>query len=216
MRWLLLIAGLLLAGCTGSSGNECDAETPCAFGSTCIDGFCVEAQCATSDQCPMEHYCTDSRQCTPGCEGDGDCLPGYQCDLDEATCVEAACEDSHVDCGFRQYCNTATGECYDAGGDFCKPCEPDNDDCGAGNICWAGYCAVNCDGDRECPSGFQCAPFTDGTGNVVTYQCITYCWLYDDYEDDAFLQAPDVKGALPLQPEPGTDPRELLGTPEAP
>jgi len=197
IRWVLP-ALILLAGCKPKF--ECDEETPCEFGSTCVFGFCEEVACATSQQCPIENYCDPvSRQCVEGCEEHTDCLAGSVCDTDEGVCVEAECENTSTDCGYKEYCNSSTGDCYAAGGDFCKPCEPQDDECGSGNICWAGYCGVNCEGGRECPSGFECAPFTDDVGNIVTYQCITYCWLYEGYTPGAFVKPPDLKGPFVLE-----------------
>jgi hypothetical protein len=207
---VLLVVGL--GGCTNKF--ECDAETPCDFGYTCLAGFCEESACATSAQCPMEQHCDSNRKCVPGCENSGDCYPGFYCETDSGECLEEACVDSHVDCGYREYCNPATGECYDAGGDFCKPCEPEEDNCAAGNLCWAGYCAVSCDEGRECPSGFECALFVNEVGLPVGNYCITYCWLYEDYEPGSFATAPPVESPLPVAPE--VDPTDLLPAPEGP
>lgn len=205
------LLALFLVGCNGDR-FECAADNPCDFGFTCVAGFCEEVACATSAQCPIEHFCNSSRECVEGCEVDDDCKPGFSCS-DEGECVQDACEDTSVDCGYKEFCNSATGECYDAGGDFCRPCEPNGDDCGTDNICWAGYCAVNCDGNRECPSGFQCVPFTDNTGNIIAFQCITYCWLYEGYEPGNFSAvAPNHPGALPLECD---DAELLLGYPES-
>lgn len=204
---------LVAFGTAGSCGPnyDCDANTPCDFGFTCIQGYCQEVACATSQQCPIEHYCNDNRACAPGCQNDDDCYPGFACDTDIGQCEEEDCIESSVDCGYREFCNTATGDCYDAGGDFCRPCEPEADDCASGNICWAGYCAVSCDGGHECPSGFQCATFVDETGNPVGNWCITYCWLYEGYDPGSLAQPPSGNITLPI--EYYGDPAELLGEP---
>ena len=184
--------GLLgwVAACTGPE-LECSEAEACGFGETCVEGTCVEAGCATSAQCDMEFYC-NNRVCVPGCEGDDDCYPGSECDREQGVCVESRCVETSVDCGFREFCNTATGDCYDAGGNYCKPCDADNQtaDCGEDNYCLAGYCGVDCSGGRECPSGFECYPFGDEFGNVITFQCFTYCWLYEDYDPGAFSLLP--------------------------
>jgi hypothetical protein len=44
---------------------------------------------------------------------------------------------------------------------------------------------VTCEVEDDCPSGFTCVGVTDGTGNLITHQCITYCWLYITDEGDA-------------------------------
>ncbi len=191
---------------------ECSAETPCPFGETCVGGFCQEVACATSAQCPVDHFCTVGRQCVPGCEVDGDCAAGFVCDAEEAACVEADCQDTRTDCGYKEYCNAATGECYTAGGDFCKTCTRRADDCAPGNVCWGGYCAVNCDNGRECPSGFDCLPFVDEVGNVVGNYCITYCWQFEGYAPGSFARGPEDAGPLPLECDED-EARELLPPP---
>lgn len=192
---------LLFAVLTGCGGFECDEETPCNFGETCVDGTCRESACATSAQCPIETYCAPSRRCEPGCEADADCQAGYRCNnsTTPGTCEQKPCESSHVDCGFREFCNQGTGECYDAGGQYCKPCEPESvtTDCGADGICYGGYCAPDCAGGRECPSGFDCVPFVNDAQQIVAWRCFTYCWLYEDYDPGSFVLPPQGGGPAP-------------------
>jgi hypothetical protein len=174
MRFLLLF----LLGCTGAD-PECSEDIPCDFGSVCVDGTCEAQSCATSEQCGIEQYC-DNSTCVDGCEADSDCRFGDTCDQTAHTCGTAGCTDTRLDCGFGEFCSPA-GECYDAGGYFCAPCE-ENGDCGGnGNMCLnGGYCGVTCEGDSDCPGGFDCVPVSDFNGNVVSNQCFTYCWLYED------------------------------------
>lgn len=174
-----MLAVLALFGCPEpvGVGNECAEERPCGWGETCQNGFCRSGRCATSAQCPIESYC-EGDTCVPGCRADTDCGPGTRCDLAESACVETACQDTQVDCAFGEYCDTTTGSCYDAGEQFCRPCETDAT-CGEGNVCYANYCGVDCN-DRECPAGFDCLPLYDTFGNVRTFQCITYCWMFLD------------------------------------
>jgi hypothetical protein len=214
MRSALGVMAVVLASCGGGgSGSSvaCDEDGSCAFGESCVEGVCVEASCNTSIQCPMEHYCGNGRTCEPGCEDNDDCYPGDRCDIDLGSCVSEGCNETAVDCGFREFCNVANGECYDAGNQYCQPCS-DDDECGDGNFCWAGYCGVDCT-YNECPGGFQCYPVDSygnitalELGNVFTYQCLTYCWLYEDYDPGSFLVGED--GArepwptLPTSPAP--------------
>lgn len=167
----------LLVGCPSPErgGNECAAERPCGWGETCVNGFCEAGRCATSAQCPIESYC-DRGSCRFGCRADTDCGPGTRCDVAESACVPNACQDTRVDCGFGEYCDTTTGVCFDAGEAFCQPCQ-NASVCGEGNVCFAGYCGVDCN-DMECPAGFDCLPFYDGFGNIRTFQCVTYCNLW--------------------------------------
>lgn len=172
-----LVLGLLV-GCPDPDrgGNECSAEKLCGWGETCDNGFCVSGRCATSAQCPVETYCEDDA-CVPGCLADTDCGPGTSCDQVTRECVQNACQDTQIDCGFREYCDTTTGTCFDAGEQFCRPCEEDSQ-CGEGNRCFADFCGVDCN-DRECPAGFDCIGLSDSEGNTTSFQCITYCWLYE-------------------------------------
>jgi hypothetical protein len=186
--FLCLVALVALPAC--STESECSDEVACPFGEVCIGGSCQSGSCSTSSDCPIEHFCKN-RTCTAGCESSRDCVPGNACN-DKGECVAEPCKDTHTDCGFREYCDVQSGECYDAGRQYCKPCDRDNSeaDCGEGNVCFANYCGVNCSEDRSCPSGFQCYPLENSDGAIETWQCITYCWLYEDYEPGAAAKAP--------------------------
>lgn len=191
----VLGAWLVFGGC--GRRYECDLNRPCeGFGETCIEGACVAGVCATSAQCAMESHC-DDRQCKAGCAEPNDCYPGDTCDLALGECVSAACTNTGVDCGYREFCDQGSGDCYDAGENYCSFCNNDAE-CGGGNLCLSHYCGVDCSGGRECPSGFDCYAFGDNFGNVTAYQCFTYCWLYEGYEPGSFsmtppAQAPDIQ-----------------------
>jgi len=195
----LLTAVLVLTACKAHPKPVCDEQTPCGIGQSCKLGQCVEERCANSSQCPMESYCYQG-DCLPGCTEEDDCYPGSTCDVENQTCIAEQCTDTQVDCGFKQFCNTATGECYDAGGQYCKFCNEDAE-CGDGNVCYAHYCGVDCSGGQECPEGFECIPFQDTSGNIVTYQCFTYCWLYEDYDPGSFATAPPPGISMTLDHE---------------
>lgn len=181
---MILVLLATLHAC-GGSDPECSEEVACGFNETCVAGKCVSHACSTSDQCGMEEYCHKGT-CASGCERDEDCYPGDVCDSGSASCATAACTDTRVDCAFQQFCNTGNGECYDAGGYYCRACQDDGDCGGNGNLCLnlgnaqTDYCGVTCVSDTDCPNGYTCAGVGDGEGNVIAYQCITYCWLYDE------------------------------------
>jgi hypothetical protein len=141
----------------------------------------------------MENLC-ENGTCTSGCGEDADCYPGDSCG-EAGACEPKDCTDTRLDCGFKQFCNEFSGECYDAGGYYCKPCNDELDCGGNGNYCTSsGYCGVTCETDTDCPSGFQCYAFVDGAGDVQFYQCYTACWVYADHITG------DVIPGFPVQP----------------
>lgn len=178
--WVL--AFLVLGGC--GSKPECDAVTPCSFGASCVEGVCVTAGCATSAQCGMEQHCEAGR-CLPGCDLDSDCYAGQSCD--QGTCVTAACTDTHLDCAYKQFCNQASGECYEAAGFYCTSCD-DDEDCGGGsNLCLSsGTCGVYCRDGSDCPAAFDCMPVVDINGNIVSYACLADCEAWEDFDPNDF------------------------------
>jgi hypothetical protein len=218
MRLLLVFFTMFVVACGGRT-FECSADQPCSgFRETCVDGACVSRGCSSNLDCPMEQVCSN-RTCEPGCASDRDCYPGDVCNVVDGECEPRGCIDTHVDCNFKQFCNSLTGECYDAGGVYCRPCHPANriNDCNGGdpngtNQCWNRHCTVDCSNGRECPSGFECFPFGDSSGNITTWQCLTYCWLYDDVPSSEWVPAPpNDGGVLPIDPECGPEAYLPLG-----
>ena len=176
--------------------SQCDEATPCGFGEVCVDGLCASKGCATSAQCGMEEYC-DGGACTAGCAADSDCFPGDACDAATSSCKAAECRDTQLDCDFKEYCDYATGDCYEASGYNCSRCADDSDCGGNGNLCLSfgangSYCSVSCEAESDCPAGFTCSTVTDSTGNPISAQCITYCWLYEDVDGGAPPFVPPV------------------------
>ena len=169
-----MIWWLLLACRPAGVANDCTEDRPCDWGQVCVEGTCVQGSCATSAQCPIEHFCF-ADVCYPGCRADTDCSHGFHCDTELGTCEADRCEDTQIDCAFGEYCDTTTGTCFDAGEQFCRPCQR-SVQCGENNRCWNNHCGVDCN-DRECPAGFDCSPFRDAFGNIETYQCVAYCEL---------------------------------------
>jgi hypothetical protein len=204
-----MIWAILLMACDPEV--ECDAETACEFGSVCVEGFCEEIPCATSAQCEPGQFCAD-RACQEGCQEDSDCLPGTICNTDVQECVDRGCRDTQLDCSWGEFCNQASGECYDAGGYYCKSCA-DNSDCGDdGNMCVGiggdNVCGVECADDADCPAGFGCLGVSESlTGPIISYQCLTYCWLGD--ESDDWSKAPPRPVAVDIGPILPTCPTDL-------
>ncbi len=199
---ILLSAGLLV-GC--DEGPECAEDSPCPFGSVCVEGTCEARYCATSAQCEMQQYCADG-VCTEGCADDGDCYPGETCDIELAECVPQGCSDTQRDCAYKEFCDTSSGECFQASGYYCQECGGDADCGGNDNTCYGGYCAPTCSTDEDCPAAFTCVPFVDLSGNIQYYGCYTYCWLFEDGDYSEIEAERSAAVAVPLD--------ELLGIPE--
>lgn len=212
MKVLALIGTLFALGACATP-DQCSENVPCGFGETCTDGVCIAPSCASSAQCDMEQYCSAGK-CTPGCAEDADCYPGEACNLDTLECEASDCRNSQLDCDYKEFCNTATGDCYEASGYYCGACA-DDDDCGGnGNIClgWGShgdFCGVTCEVESDCPASFTCIQVSDATGNPVGAQCVTYCWLY---EDDA-AAPPQGMPALPSHIQLGPDDEVCLQEP---
>lgn len=159
------IAGMLLWSCRGPPCGECE------LGQICVDGTCLVRTCSTSTQCPLDFHCTPLGDCAPGCVQDSDCGAAESCEAGQ--CAPRACEDTRLDCDYRQRC--VEGACVDAGAAYCAPCRVDGD-CGEGNLCWAGeWCGVDCASGPECPAGFECVPVEhEGQDRQV---CMAACWM---------------------------------------
>lgn len=217
---LLLTAVLaVLTGCQQEVG-ECSETVPCGAFETCVDGTCQAKSCSSSIDCGMKSYC-EVGECKGGCQSNDDCYPGQVCDLENGSkgvgsCVEGACRDTSLDCGFGEFCDPASGDCYPASGYYCSDCR-DDDDCGGnGNLCLGfgangNFCGVTCDTTSDCPAGYDCVPVSDGNGNIITNQCLTYCWLY--ITDSRGPDAPEGLGESPVDPPEALP--ELKATPVA-
>jgi hypothetical protein len=195
LRTLLLLLflpllALVACGDDDETAVTCVETTECAFGESCLDGVCTARSCATSAGCPIASFC-DAGSCTQGCQNTDDCYPDQTCT--DGSCKARGCRDTSLDCAFGELCDLATGECYPANNNYCKPCvagSSDAEQCGSvANIClgWGQYgdfCGVECAQTTDCPAGYDCIPVGEN-GNVITKQCITYCWLYTDDDSRA-------------------------------
>lgn len=174
-----------LSGCRDEKVIECSETEACPGFGRCVDGTCEAKRCGTDADCGMEAFC-DSGECAQGCRADDDCYPGDFCD--GGSCAAAGCRNTSLDCDFNEFCDVATGECYEASGYYCRPCDAnssDPDQCGTeDNVClnlgggYGAFCGVECNTEADCPASYTCIGITDSQGNVFTQQCVTYCWLY--------------------------------------
>jgi hypothetical protein len=151
---------------TGSCIEPCDSAADCPAPAECVDRRCrVPGGCLTSVDCEeAETFCdVATNRCVPGCEVDEDCLDGFR------ECVSGRCQlkgcRGAFSCAFGQFCTIETGQCVDAGPEYCATCnEREVDSCGARSVCGAleeggpGYCFVACsdDIDNLCPQGYGC------------------------------------------------------------
>lgn len=199
----LLLPALLLVGCEKKVVGDCSEDQPCEGFATCVEGECILKKCSVNQDCGMEAHCADG-ECAEGCQVDTDCYPGDACGA-EGNCVTARCRETSVDCGFGEFCDVSTGDCYQGSGVYCSTCQDDADCGGNGNLCLnfganGRFCGTECQYETDCPSGFTCLGIRDEFGNIFTNQCATYCWLYTD--DPAGPPPPNTSAdSLGLMPE---------------
>ena len=171
--------------------GDCSAEGSLQ---ACISGECDAVDCLSSNDCPLSTHCDDNA-CSAGCEHDGDCLSGFQCN-DGGACVESECRSTVLDCYAGQFC--MNGQCVDAGPPLCKPCDAmdifdailDNQgnvmgytSCGGiGAFCLAlvqngpEYCWTPCIDTPDCPAAFECVEIINSlTQQVIAKNCIGPC-----------------------------------------
>ncbi|MEC7987168.1 MAG: hypothetical protein VX278_18510 [Myxococcota bacterium] len=174
---------LFFSGCTLQEKKEstgtCENSTECVVGSMCAGGFCIEAECFYSEDCPYSSYCTEDYQCVEGCQNSADCIPGYACE--QNLCVEQGCRDSQLDCRIGEICTES--ECILLEPSPCENCSYSDWLEGLGEerecIIYSYDLSVSCDWslDSGCPSGMSCYP-ADGLGQVEEGVCIYSYAMY--------------------------------------
>jgi len=187
-RSLIVMLLLALVALTGCKAKECETSENCAPGTVCsAGGTCIPLGCTSSDDCEVGTYCDlDQGACTAGCNSDNDCLPSMECDVEQRECIQPGCRNTKLDCGVGEFCNELSGECFDAGNAYCRPCERD-EDCGSlgANICLRfggqldAYCGVDCANGQECPAGYTCLRVSTSGSTTIAYQCLAACWELD-------------------------------------
>ena len=185
----LALLGLALVSVAGCVAKECETSANCEDGTVCTEsGFCVEVSCISSVECPIESWCnSDTGTCQQGCLNDRDCLPTNVCNEDDRQCAAPGCRTTQLDCQVGQFCNSLSGQCYEAGGYYCQQCES-KFDCNGGvdgpNWCLRmggstqTYCGVDCSAGQQCPRAYSCGRVRTVGDVTVAYQCVAPCWEY--------------------------------------
>jgi hypothetical protein len=163
---------------TGTSGGcdsaqttcPCDATTPCATGTQCLGGICIDG-CDFTYECGGGNVCVNG-QCAPGCDAQTPCAAGYVCTsgacipdptnpecsatapcVGGESCINGLCTSTctaNADCAAGEICNSGTGACIPDPSP--KASCSDTVKCiGDGQQCLAdGYCHYPCTNVPQC------------------------------------------------------------------
>ena len=162
-----MIVLLMSLACTDGGAGEpaCIDNSACDEGQACVLEECVAVECLDSTACGIGQFC-DPRNyvCRDGCEGDGDCLAGQECNKQTLECVDSACRSAELDCNVGQKCDQVTGQCFDFPGSLCE------ERCDIGDPIWGGCANQNlscqffttnqtCANDNQCNGQETCDDF---------------------------------------------------------
>jgi hypothetical protein len=160
-----MIVLLMSLACTdGGPGDDvCVDNSACDEGHACVAEECVTGEWLDSAACGRGQFC-DPRNyvCRDGCETDGDCLAGQECNTQTLECVDSACRSAELDCQVGQKCDEVTGQCFDFPGSLCdKSCDigAQNDTCGNGSSCEFFIDGSTCNTDAQCDGAAKCDQF---------------------------------------------------------
>ncbi len=129
--------------------DRCFGPGTCFRGGVCVNGVCIEEQCAQDSDCEMgklcrEQLCVDPKPCMDNSE----CATG-------ARCVDGNCEPlgrcgGDANCASDEICNN--GKCEQR-----QDCSTDPNLCMMGEICIAGRCVPDlCRGAEDCATNEIC------------------------------------------------------------
>ena len=184
MKHLIALSGLLalpLSGCV-QKAPACTSTVECDGGQACVESECRPVECLSSEDCSINHFCDKAYKCQEGCSSAADCLAGEECSGGE--CVSYGCRDTQLDCNYGEFCDTTTGQCYEAEANYCKSCDATTtSSCSSGQ----GYCLAeavpgNCASDRDCDPGYSCDNFGGSAGKLCH---LDYCALSCDPDDES-------------------------------
>lgn len=163
-------AGLCITPeCTVDS--ECDPPVTVCEEWRCVDGCETHADCEPHERCDLMTP-GHMNHCEPrDCMSDTDCdPPSTVCDTDGLADPDGGgyCEEgcvTYLDCGQAGYdCDTVSATCFakdygDIGQDCAQGCASEFCLSGMGDVCTAFCCT-----QHDCPPGWGCRPYDDGTG----------------------------------------------------
>ena len=178
----LLFLSLVLAGCGKSNKDgSCTYHSDCADGELCRDSTCKAVECKSAEDCGFGRYCDGQFFCQDGCANDKGCAAGETCNAEKHTCKSYGCRSTELDCAYGQYCDTTTGECYEATEPLCKSCDISNtsDECGSSALCFYTE-GDTCSSNADCEAGYDCVT-RGGTSRCVSAFCLNEC---DPDQDD--------------------------------
>lgn len=176
--WMtLLLLAISAPGCI-KTAPACASTVECEEGLACVEEECRPVECLASEDCAINNFCDRSYKCVEGCESADDCLAGEECNSGE--CVSFGCRDTQLDCQYGEFCDTTTGECYQAEENYCKSCDvgasPTCSSDGIQGACFADLNGEDCVTDRDCPTGYRCDNFGAGVGFAChTDACALEC-----------------------------------------
>lgn len=202
--WLfgLLVAGVLVLGCSSSDSESCTDSTECSLAHICVDGTCSQIECMGHADCTVglgTPFCADygidpnqpeMKFCSPvWCQNDADCLTlgaGLVCDLVTKECISGGSSADVI-----TDLDITGGDVKDVGeediqgtdgGNVCQACSTDGD-CSDGTKCLplggGTFCFEACATNNDCATGWLCyALSTDGKQCVPnSFQCSATCLL---------------------------------------
>ncbi len=191
----LSIPLVLLMGFGCSSADKavpCSKNSECEVGQVCLEEECKTVECISSAECDIGKHCTADYTCTAGCEEDTDCLAGETCN--DGTCEAYGCRNTQLDCGYGEFCDPTTGQCYPDDSGACSVCDPSTDPnclgmtqlgpCSSSGACPANQAcyiteyddSFTCSNDSQCAADENCYNLGTISDPVGPYCTKTACF----------------------------------------